>query len=195
MKKNKKRSPVLFIILGLIVLAAGLLLIFGSKIVSKLRESSLPLSYREEIVNAAHRYGLEPAFVAAVVRTESNFDPKAVSGDGAIGLMQVLPATGEWIAWRRGAEFDREKLYDPEFNLDYGCWLMSFLLERYGGNEKYALIAYNAGFARLDEWLKTNADENGELGEIPYAETRNYVDRITRLKERYGEVYGTELDG
>ncbi|MBO4384875.1 MAG: lytic transglycosylase domain-containing protein [Clostridia bacterium] len=196
MKKNKKLSPVPFILLGLILLAAGILLIFGSKIVSRLREASLPLSYRDEIVDAAHRYGLDPDLVAAVVKTESGFDPKAVSGDGAIGLMQVLPMTGEWIAWRRGLQFDKDRLYDPVYNLDFGCWLLSFLLERYGWNEKYALIAYNAGFARLDEWLKTDSmfDESGELN-IPYAETRNYVEKITRLKERYGEVYGTELDG
>ncbi|MCR5610519.1 MAG: lytic transglycosylase domain-containing protein [Clostridiales bacterium] len=195
MAKNKKRSPVVFILLGLVLLAVGLMLIFGRGIITKLRDASLPLSYKEEIRNAAHRYGLEPAFVAAVVKTESGFDPRAVSGDGAVGLMQVLPSTGEWIAWRRGLEFDSERLYDPEYNLDYGCWLLSFLLERYDGNEKYALIAYNAGYGRLDEWLKTRVDENGELTDIPYAETRNYVDRIGKLKERYGEVYGTELDG
>lgn len=195
MAKNKKRSPLIFILLGLLLLAAGLLIIFGRGLITKLRDASVTVFYKEEIKNAAHRYGLEPAFVAAVVKTESGFDKDAVSVDGAIGLMQVLPTTGEWIAWRRGLEFDKDKLYDPEVNLDYGCWLLNFLLERYGGNEKYALIAYNAGYGRLDEWLKTYIDENGVLTEIPYAETRNYVDRITRLKERYGEVYGAELDG
>ena len=152
-----------------------------------------PISYVEEIKTAADGNGLDRYLVAAVVATESGFKPDAVSGVGAEGLMQVLPSTAEWIAFRRGLDYSECDLFDPETNLDYGCWLLKFLLDRYDGSVRNALIAYNAGFGRLDEWLKTGADENGELKEIPYAETRNYVDKVMKYMKKYGELYEEEL--
>lgn len=154
-----------------------------------------PAKYAEYIKNAASEHGLSPYLIAAVINTESSFRPDAVSSDGAEGLMQVLPMTAEWIDYRRGTALTENGLFDPETNIDYGCWLLSYLLDRYGGNERYALIAYNAGFSRLDGWLADSQylDENGELSVIPYAETRNYVDRINRYKAIYEEEYADLL--
>lgn len=192
MKTEKKRISFLpAALVTLLIIAAAVLLFCFAR--SRLRRAAYPLAYVPEFTAAADRYGLDRRLVAAVICTESRFRPDAVSADGAVGLMQLLPSTAEWIAMRRGLEFNEESLYDPETNMDYGCWLLSWLLERYNGSERNALIAYNAGVGRLDGWLETLADENGELAEIPYAETRNYVRRITDLKERYGEVYAEEL--
>lgn len=161
---------------------------------SKLRVAS-PAEYAEYIKKAAAEHGLSPYLVAAVINTESSFRPDAVSSDGAEGLMQVLPMTAEWIDYRRGSALEDNGLFDPETNVDYGCWLLSYLLDRYGGNERYALIAYNAGFSRLDSWLAEEQylDENGELSVIPYAETRNYVEKINRYKAIYEEEYADLL--
>lgn len=189
-KRTKKHT-------GLAVFAAALVLltvcglVFGGSIVSFFKQKLYPIKYADEICAAADRYGISRALAAAVVNTESGFRPEAVSRAGALGLMQVLPSTAEWIDYRRGTALPENGLYDPETNLDYGCWLLSYLLDRYGGNERNALIAYNAGFGKADEWLGDASllDENGEIAEIPYAETRNYVKKVLDMKKTYGELY------
>ena len=156
-------------------------------------KKAYPIKYADEIFAAADRYGLDRALVLAVVSTESGFRPEAVSGDGARGLMQLLPVTAEWIAFRRGETVSEDELFEVEKNLDYGCWFLRFLLDRYSGSIRNALAAYNAGHNRLDSWLETGADENGEITDIPYAETRNYVAKVTRLCRTYGELYEDEI--
>jgi soluble lytic murein transglycosylase len=193
MKNNKKRSFAPVIICALLIVLAALGFIVGRHIKRIYSAGMYPLAYQEELKEAADRYGLDRYFLAAVVCTESRFRAEAVSSDGAEGLMQVLPSTAEWIAGMRGMKYEEGSLFDPATNLDYGCWLMRYLLDRYGGSEHNALIAYNAGAGRLDGWLDGGADENGELIEIPYAETRAYVEKITKLKEVYLAEYEEEL--
>ena len=172
-------------LLALLIVCA---LFQGCGLVEGINRRLHPIAYTDELKAAADRYGLDRCLVAAVINTESRFDPDAVSVDGAEGLMQVLPSTAEWIAFRRDTEYKPGSLFDPETNLDYGCWLLRFLLDRYDGNSRYALIAYNAGFGRLDEWLKESGTD-GELNEIPYAETKNYVERVFEYKEIYTNIY------
>ena len=157
---------------------------------------SYPLKYTEYIKKSAEEYGLSPCFVAAVINTESGFDPEAVSVDGAVGLMQLLPSTAEWIAGMRGIKYDEDMLRSPEYNIDFGCWLLRYLLDRYDGSVRYAAVAYNAGHGRLESWLANSdyLDENGELAVIPFDETRNYVRRVERAAEEYKERYGEQLE-
>ena len=187
---NKRRMwPVVFAAIAALLVLCGL--IFGGRIAGSVKKRLYTVKYSDEICAAADAHGLPRALVCAVVRTESGFDPAAVSGAGAVGLMQVMPSTAEWIDYRRGTSLHENGLYDPETNLDYGCWLLGYLLDRYGGNERHALIAYNAGFGRADEWLKDPAllDENGEIAEIPYPETRSYVSKVLEAEKTYGELY------
>ena len=193
MKKNSKRSLAPIIICVLLAVLAALAFIVGRHLKGLYSRGMYPLAYQDELKAAADRYGLDRYFIAAVVCAESRFRADAVSGAGAQGLMQVMPATAEWIAGMRGTEYEEGSLFDPETNLDYGCWLMRYLLDRYNGSERNALIAYNAGAGRLDGWLKDGADENGELIEIPYSETRAYVRKITQLEERYRTEYEEAL--
>ncbi len=155
-----------------------------------------PLKYREEIINSAEEYGLSPCLVAAVINTESSFRSDAVSVDGAVGLMQLLPSTAEWIASMRGMTYSEEQLSDPAQNIDYGCWLLRYLLNRYDGSTRYALIAYNAGHGRLESWLNNEdyIDDNGELAVIPYGETNAYVKKVERALEEYRKRYGEQLE-
>ncbi|MBO4563750.1 MAG: lytic transglycosylase domain-containing protein [Clostridia bacterium] len=193
MASNKKTPRVLRAILitaAVLLLAAGAL--FAVKYISgRVHGVVYPLRFTEELTAAAARYGLDPKLVAAVVYTESGFRESAVSADGAEGLMQILPSTAEWIAFRKGEPSEGIDLFDPATNLDYGCWLLKFLLDRYDGNTRFALIAYNAGHGRLDSWLKD--DPTGELNDIPYGETRAYVDKVLRSMDKYGEIYENEL--
>lgn len=167
--------------LALALAAAAFWLVNGEPLfVQRLR---YPLRY-EQIVRAhARNYRLEPALLAAVIYTESRFDPRAVSAAGAIGLMQLLPQTAEGIALRTGGgAFVVSDLYDPELNVRYGSWYLRSLLDRYG-DERTALAAYHAGRGNVDRWRSQG------LG-IQFAQTRRYVDDVERAKQVYVRAYG-----
>ena len=146
-----------------------------------------PLRY-EQLINAhSATYELDPALLAAVVYTESRFNPRAVSGAGAIGLMQLLPETAKGIAIRTGGDgFVVSDLYDPELNLRYGSWYLRNLLRHYRGDVRTALAAYHAGPGNVDRWR--------EAGEgIVFPETRAYVEKVERLRRVYASAYAEEL--
>jgi soluble lytic murein transglycosylase len=124
--------------------------------------------------------------LAAVIEQESKFNPDARSSAGAIGLMQLQPATAKGIAkYTGGSKFVVSDLNDPEINVRYGAWYLHHLMEKYG-SEQLALAAYNAGQANVDRW---RADGEG----IAFPDTRAYVDRVERLKGIYRRAYGKEL--
>lgn len=145
-----------------------------------------PLRYEHIVVGHAENYRLDPQLVAAVIYQESKFDADAVSASGAIGLMQLLPSTGQGIADRTGGdEWTPADLHNPELNVRYGCWYLRHLLDKYG-SERLALAAYNAGQANVDRWQAAD-------GEIRFAETRAYVERVQELKQTYARAYADEL--
>jgi soluble lytic murein transglycosylase len=145
-----------------------------------------PLRYEQIVVGHAENYGLEPQLVAAVIYQESKFDPNAESAQGAVGLMQLLPSTGQGIAERTGGDsWTPADLRIPELNVRYGCWYLRHLLQKYG-SEELALAAYNAGQANVDRW-------QAEGGEIGFPETRAYVERVQELKQTYARAYAAEL--
>ncbi len=147
-----------------------------------------PLAYEQIIVAHARNYGLDPALLAAVVYRESKFDADARSRSGAIGLMQLLPATAKGIAIHTGGtRFVVSDLRDPEINIRYGAFYLRRLLRRYG-DERLALAAYNAGQRNVDGWIAAGR-------EVAFAETREYVDEVLELREIYRRAYGDELGG
>lgn len=145
-----------------------------------------PLRYDEIVRGHAANYRLDPALLAAVIYQESKFDAQARSRAGAVGLMQLLPGTAEAIALRTGGTaFVSSDLLNPEINVRYGSWYLRHLLDKYG-DERLALAAYNAGQTNVDRWLS-------EGGEIAFAETRAYVDRVEKLKGVYRDRYAARL--
>ena len=145
-----------------------------------------PLRYEQIVRGHARNYRLDPALLAAVIYQESKFEADARSDRGAVGLMQLLPATAEGIAVHTGgARFVVSDLYNPEINVRYGAWYLRHLLNKYG-DERVALAAYNAGQHTVDRWRA-----NG--GGIRFAETRAYVDRVERLKGIYRRAYRDRL--
>ena len=145
-----------------------------------------PLRYEQIVVGHAENYELEPQLVAAVIYQESKFDADARSDSGAVGLMQLLPETGQGIADRTGGNtWEPEDLLDPELNIRYGSWYLRHLLDKYD-DEELALAAYNAGQTNVDRWRE-------EGGGIQFAETRHYVERVQELKEIYARAYASEL--
>jgi soluble lytic murein transglycosylase len=147
-----------------------------------------PLRYETIIRGHADNYDLEPALLAAVIYTESEFDPVARSPAGAVGLMQLLPDTARGIALRTGGDgFVVRDLLDPEINVRYGAWYLRNLLQRYG-DLRTALAAYHAGPGNVDSWKRRGSG-------IVFPETRQYVAKVLRLERAYAAAYPEELRG
>jgi soluble lytic murein transglycosylase len=151
------------------------------------QRAQYPLEYDQAIRGYASERGLDPALVAAMVYVESRFDPSVTSSAGAIGLMQILPETGEFIARSTGGDdFVVADLRDPDLNVRYGTWLFAYLLERYDGDVAAALAAYHAGPANVDAWREQGSG-------IRFPETRAYVQEVERVRGVYRRAYGDEL--
>lgn len=154
-----------------------------------------PIAYTEEICAAAAERGLDPYLVLAVVKAESGFRADATSAVGARGLMQLMPATANWIAgqpdWTGPESPDLE---NPAHNLALGCYYLRFLLDRYG-DEATALAAYNAGQGVVDSWLAGAGSGGGSaravlsVDRIPYPDTQDFVRRVLHYQELYTRIY------
>jgi soluble lytic murein transglycosylase len=181
-----RRRRLAVALLALAVLLAALPLIL--KTPDAIRRTIYPLEYEETIREVSAEYGLEPTFVAGVVYTESRFRPDVESHRGAYGLMQLLPRTAQFIQERSNIEGDYR---DPRINLEMGAWYLGYLGERYMGDERLVLAAYNSGEGRVDAWI---SDEGFDVGEdIPFRETRDYVDNVLEAQRTYEELYGRNL--
>ena len=201
-RSRKRKGKNLFVIAAslalLIALLIGLAVFYVKDYKEKLIYKQYPLAYKELIVEMADEFELEPWHIAAVVRCESSFNPKATSNVGARGLMQIMPETGEWLAGKfdEEAQFDAEWLYQPEYNLKYGCWYLGWLMRRYNDDIIAATAAYHAGQTCVDGWLADpQISPDGKtllVGSIPYDSTRTYVNRIIKAYTNYKELYDYE---
>ena len=145
-----------------------------------------PLRYESIVRDYADQRQLDPAFLAAVIETESKFDPDARSSAGAVGLMQLTPTTAQGIALHTGGtKFQLSDLTNPDINVRYGTWYLRHLLDRYH-DERLALAAYNAGQGNVDSWIAQHVG-------IQFAQTRAYIDKVERLKKIYRRAYASEL--
>lgn len=133
---------------------------------------------RPIIVSTAIRHRLPVNLVAAVVEAESSGNPTAASRAQAYGLMQVRVPTAKDMA---GRDVTVEELFDPVVNLDLGCRYLRRMLDRYGGDVRLALMAYNAGPGKVDAWLVTDPDPAQVLRNVAYGETRAYVLKVLEL--------------
>ena len=150
-----------------------------------------PYDYRSYIETSAESRRTDPFLVAAVIKHESKFEPRARSDGGALGLMQLMPATAEWIARQLGEPFTEEYLYDPALNIRYGVWYLAELEREFGDNDILALAAYNAGRGNVRDWMERFhwTQQFDEIEAIPYPETRFYVRRVLEDREQYKRLY------
>jgi soluble lytic murein transglycosylase len=153
-----------------------------------------PQGYWQSIVSAGRRNGLDPYFVAAIIREESQFRPEALSPAGARGVMQVMPSTGEWIARTTGIrDFDRARLFEADMNITIGAWYLSHLMKRFRGDLVLVSAAYNAGPEAVAGWTGRNgaaSDPDAFVETIPFMETRGYVKKVLRNYAEYKRIYG-----
>lgn len=148
--------------------------------------------YQNEIVTYANKNNIDPFLVAAVIKNESGFKPGAVSPVGAIGMMQIMPETGEWIARQMGLSSYRvQQLYDPKTNIRMGCWYLSELKYEFRGNMVLQMLAYNAGRGNTHLWMSANGwdYEFGKIANIPYEESRGYVASVLHDRDEYYRLY------
>jgi soluble lytic murein transglycosylase len=155
----------------------------------------LPLSHARVIREQAAAKHLDPALIAAVIYTESRFEPRESSA-GAEGLMQIEPSTAYYLARLSGGlRFTARDLATPDVNIAYGSYYLRYLLDHYNGNVELALAAYNGGIANVDSWVaRANADGHSlEVEQIPFPETREYVRNVLAAEQLYRATYPQEL--
>jgi soluble lytic murein transglycosylase len=175
---------------GAAIVGLGLWVLVASGVFDQaLKELTLPLKHEDVIRQQASEKGVDAALIAAVIYSESKFSD-ATSSAGARGLMQITPEAAEEIErLSGGTTFNLDDLSDSEINIRYGTFLLRELLDRYDGDEAAALAAYNAGPGNADKW--GGADLN--VSDIPFPETRAYVEEVLEKQVAYREKYPREL--
>lgn len=151
-----------------------------------------PMPYRRLVTDYAQRHQISEAWVYGLMRQESRFAPAARSQVGARGLMQIMPATGEWIARKLGLGRLRGGfLGAPEYNIQFGTFYLSHILQASNGHTALATAAYNAGLGRIHDWRPAHPTEGAIYVEaIPYLETRRYVQKVLSNASYYALELG-----
>lgn len=182
-KSNKKvRNIMLIVVISIII-------ILNFKVILK---SFFPLEYEKSIIEYSKMYNIDPNLVAAVINTESKFLKDASSSKGAIGLMQIMPDTGKWIAEALDVQnFNSDMIKTPELNIQMGTWYLNKLSGDFKGDYILILAAYNGGPGNVTKWLEDEkySSDGENLHEIPFKETRNYVRKVRFNHRMYKYLY------
>jgi soluble lytic murein transglycosylase len=174
---------VLLVVIGILAI-----LPFALRLPDAVMRTVYPLKCTATIREVSEENDLDPTFVAGVIYTESRFRQDAESHRGAYGLMQLLPKSARFIQRKSGIEGDYR---DPEVNIRLGTWFLGYLKDRYNGDERLMLAAYNSGEGNVDAWA---SDEGFDIAkDIPYKETRHYVNNALEARQTYQELYGKNL--
>ena len=174
----------------LIVLVAIILTIIVVICINNLMIKSMyKKEYSEYVSKYAKEYDVDENLIYALIKAESNFEADAVSIKNAQGLMQLMYATAEDVARRKGIELTEENILTPEVNINIGTYYISTLLEKYKCIE-VALAAYNAGSGNIDKWIDngTIKADGSDIENIPFKETNTYVRKIMRDYKIYMEL-------
>ena len=142
-----------------------------------------PKKYTQFVESYSKEYDVSPSLVYSIIRAETNFNPKAKSSVGAVGLMQILPTTASWIAGKLDfTDYSDSQLYSPETNIRFGCYYLSYLFSKFSDVD-VVICAYNAGEGVVRRWLRgeTTLDED----KIEYAETREYLRKVKQGLKYY----------
>jgi soluble lytic murein transglycosylase len=156
---------------------------------------AFPLPYRTDLEKFSKQNGLDPYLIAALIRQESEFNPKAVSPANARGLTQILPGTGRELSRKLKVKmYGTPSLFVPAVNLQLGTFYLRTIVDNLGGRWEAALAAYNAGPSRAKAWSSWGEfREPAEFIEtVPFAETRNYIQTVLRNADTYRRIYGNK---
>jgi len=156
---------------------------------------AFPMPYRGDVEKFSRQNGLDPFLVAALIRQESEFNPKAVSRANARGLMQIEPTTGRALSRKLRVRYSAARLFQPAVNLELGSYYFRTIVADLNGHLEAALAAYNAGPGRVHAWLSWgDFREPAEFVEtVPFSETRNYIETVLRNADVYRRLYGEQI--
>ncbi|UNC91600.1 lytic transglycosylase domain-containing protein [Candidatus Contubernalis alkaliaceticus] len=172
-----------------VLLVLVLIMVFYSNCFQRLIN---PIQFKETIDYYSEIHQVDPLLVSAVIRVESRFNQKAVSQKGAMGLMQIMPTTGEWAAEQIGiSDFESSMLLDPQFNIRLGTWYIANLQKEFQDKNPLVIAAYNGGRGNVNKWLEQKIWDGQEetIYDIPYPETREYVKKVLFNYRKYQKIY------
>jgi soluble lytic murein transglycosylase len=181
-----KKVTVLFFLLFLVFLAISN---------DMLWKFMYPIKYQDEVKVSSEKYGIDPHLILAVIRVESSFDPYQESNRGAVGLMQIMPDTAKWIVEHKKESLTKlDQLHSPIINIDLGTWFLYALNKEFKGNWISTLAAYNAGPGNVNKWIKDGWEPSMDtIQDIPFGETRHYVQRVFYYLKKYKWIYEDEF--
>jgi peptidoglycan lytic transglycosylase len=162
----------------------------GPAIPREFWELAYPAGYYD-LIRGVLPADVDPYVVTAVIREESAYNPVAVSGAGAVGLMQLMPQTAQMIL-AESESTSRDRLFDPCLNIRLGSRYLAHLKKKFPNNLIYVIAAYNAGPEIVSKWVRQYSDKEEDefIDLIPYTETRNYVKKVLRSYWEYKRIYG-----
>lgn len=159
-------------------------------------ELAYPRPYMEQVKEASTRFGVDPNLIYAVIRCESYFDTNAVSRAGAMGLMQIMPDTGKYIASRLKVSFDVKEILNPDTNIEFGTYYLKSLLDMYSGDVDKAMAAYNGGAGNVKNWSESGIGKTSEdfPTAVAFLETREYITKVQDAYYIYRKFYENTRD-
>lgn len=182
-----RRARVMVILV--VIAVAGALIAAKVNVQEAILAVTLPLQHEDIIRQQAERFGLDPALIAAVIDEESGFTD-TTSSAGARGLMQITRDTADTIETLSGGQtFVYDDLANPDLNIRYGTFYLNHLLDRFDGNVVAALAGYNGGPENVEKWGGSQL----QIDDIPFPETRSYVEDVLAKREEYRDKYADEL--
>ncbi len=194
---NKKRRIIAVSLITLLAILAGFAvdIIWGT-----VERKTHPIDYAEYVEKYSAEYNIPTYVIYAVIKVESDFEPDALSVDGAYGLMQMMPDTFDDITGNNGDEsgqyhlnehLDFSALSNPDVSIRYGVYYLNYLYQMFDRNINTAIAAYNGGLGNVRKWLSNPeySDGKGNLTYIPFPETRNYVAKVNHAMDTYQELY------
>lgn len=190
--RRRRRTALALLLVAMTIAGIVLALPLAQRAVNDL---GLPLDYSGVIRQQAAEKHLDPALVAAVIYAETKFDARTSSA-GAQGLMQLMPATARFLAHRSGAtSFTTADLGTPQVNIAYGSYYLRYLLDEFHGSKVSAVAAYNGGETNVHSWIAQAHARGHSFGidDIPFPETRDYVQRVLQAQSNYRHTYASQL--
>ena len=198
-RRRKKRSlrkrlirSIIFFVMSVLFLIV--VLVVGRYAHKTYMNSAYPRNYEEIVTKYAKKNDLPEAFVYAIIKCESGFNPEAVSNIGARGLMQITQDTFDWIQFRMDDPDESSITYDdifvPEINIRYATFLLRHHLDEFG-NVEAAVCAYHAGRGSVNSWLE-NPEYSGDgktISHVPFGDTRAYLERVLKTRDIYSQLY------
>lgn len=187
---KKIRIFIFIILLPIIIVSAlGIYNHIQEKIEKELYP--LPDEYLPTVKKYSEQYDIPIELLCAIINTESSFDPSAQSHAGARGIMQITEETFNWLQYRMGIEgtYSFDALFDYEKSIEFGSYFLSLLYEEFNDWDT-VLAAYNAGRGSVNKWLNDpKISQDGKLVNIPFEETRHYIEKVNNAKEQYIKLY------